>query len=129
MCLDGDRRNSALVDCLAWTIFVNVCGRHCVDCHLLSVNGHAALGIGALQKGGWGVGGMEVCNFLQFSAVSQFFEIFRNFPRFSTIAFGLSTLCACWCPLNCCNELQCFPAPKIIKWFLPVPQGHAAMWV
>ena len=54
------------------------------------------------QQGG---GGVQVRNFLQFSA------IFRNF---SANVFGLSTLCAYWCP---CEQLlqnrvlQCFPAP------------------
>ena len=58
---------------------------------------------GSLLQGG---GGVEVRNFSQFSAISQFFAIFRNFPLFSTIfrnfsaiAFGLSTLRACWCLL------------------------------
>ena len=51
-------------------------------------------------------GGVEVHSFSQFSALSQFSAIPHNFSQFptisrnfSTIAFGLSTLRACWCPL------------------------------
>ena len=38
-------------------------------------------------------------NFAIFHKFPQFFAISRNFPQFSAIAFGLSALCACWCPL------------------------------
>ena len=35
---------------------------------------------------------IEVRNFLQFSAISQFFEIFRDFPQFSAIFRNLSAI-------------------------------------
>ena len=42
------------------------------------------------------------------------------FHNFSVIAFGVSTLCACWCPVPlptavANGKLQCFSAPDMIE--------------
>ena len=45
-------------------------------------------GSGSRQRGGK----IEVRNFSQFSAISQFFAIFRNFPQFSAIFRNFSAI-------------------------------------
>ena len=91
--------------------------------------------------GGSGQGGrgeFEVGTFPQFPAISQFFAVFHSFPHFPPFFPQLLLACPpCVVVGALCllaqllqnNKLQCFPAPEMIEWFFPVPQGHAAMWV
>ena len=93
---------------------------------------------GALVQMGGGGAGVRSAIFSQFSAIFRNFAFFRKFPQFlwassrnvSAIAICLSALRGCWCPLPWRTTVaeQCFPAPKMIEWFLLALQGHAAMW-
>ena len=80
-----------------------------------------------LYQGG---GGIEVRNFSQFSAISQFFAIFRNFPQFSAIFPQFFTLpdfltaSPCWCRTM---RIFFFTIPYTLKCFTVTRTWHSSV--